>query len=268
MEIAMSILQAILLGALQGVTEFLPVSSSGHLVIAREFLSIDEVPILFDILLHVATLAAVVVVFRRRIVAILAALVRIGRDDPDGEDRTNRRLFLWLLAATVITGVLGILFSKLEIETMPRIVSILFIVTGIILVVTKNRQGDIDYRRVGWKQSVVTGIAQGVGVFPGISRSGITISAALMSGMKREQAGEFSFLLAIPAILGALLLKIGDAGELMNVVSPLGLLSGVGASFIVGLAALLILLRLVRQGRLYLFAFYLVPLGIVTFILV
>lgn len=264
----MTIIQAVLLGALQGLTEFLPVSSSGHLVIARQFLHINEVPILFDILLHIATLAAVVVVFRRRIVAILVALIRIGQDDSTEEERENRRLLVWLVVASVFTGVLGITFSYLHIETLPRVVCSLFVVTGLLLLIAKNRHGDVDYAHLGWKQALMTGIGQGFGVFPGISRSGITISSALMSGMRRDLAGEFAFLLSIPAILGALFVKIGEAGELMRTVSPLGLTAGLLASFIVGLVSLVFLLRLVKRGKLYLFAFYLIPLGVVTFFLV
>lgn len=264
----MTVLQAIFLGVLQGLTEFLPVSSSGHLVITRQFLDINEVPILFDIFLHLATLAAVVVVFRRRILAILGALIRIGQNEPREEDLENRKLFVWLLVASVFTGGLGIAFSFLHIETIPRLVSSLFVVTGVLLLFSRGRHGEVEYRNIGWKQALITGIGQGFGVFPGISRSGITISAALLSGMTREKAGEFAFLLSIPAILGALVIKIGEADALMRVVSPLGLTLGILASFVVGLISLILLLRIVRQGKLYLFALYLVPLGIVTFFLV
>lgn len=263
----MTTLQAILLGVLQGLTEFLPVSSSGHLVLAQQFLGI-EVPILFDILLHVATLAAVIVVFRTRILAILVSLVHINRKNPSDEDRLNRRLFLWLLVASVFTGVLGVSISYLQVETLPKVVSVLFVVTGLILLASRNRGGEIGYAQIGWKQAIITGIAQGISVFPGISRSGTTISAALFAGMRREDAGEFSFLLVIPAILGALVLKIRESHDLMNTVSPLALTAGLVASFVVGLLALVVLLRLVRKGKLYFFSFYLIPLGVITFFLV
>ena len=262
----MTLLQSILLGAVQGLTEFLPVSSSGHLVLARQILEINEVPILFDVLLHIATLAAVVVVFRTKIFRIFTSLFRF-RSVVSEEDRTNQRLFLWLLLATIITGALGVVFANLHIEAIPRAVATLFVLTGVILLLSKNWHGEVEYRDVGWKQSLITGIAQGFGVFPGISRSGITISAALFSGMKRENAGEFSFLLAIPAILGALVVKLGEADELMSVISPFALTAGVVVAFGVGLLSLVLLLRLVRRGRLYVFAFYLIPLGIVAFIL-
>ncbi len=263
----MTLLQAVLLGALQGVTEFLPVSSSGHLVLARELLGINEVPILFDILLHVSTLAAITVVFRSRILAMLIAVVRIGRPDSSGEDRTNRRLVLWLLVASAFTAVLGLAFSFFHIEVLPRVVSVLLVTTGVLLILARNRHGSVGYDTIGWKQAIITGVGQGFGVFPGISRSGITISAALFSGMKRSQAGEYSFLLAIPAVLGALLIKIGEADELMTVVSPGALTAGLVAAFVVGLLSLVVLLRIVRQGRLFVFAFYLIPLGIVSFFL-
>ena len=261
----MTTLQAIFLGALQGLTEFLPVSSSGHLVLSRELLDIESVPILFDILLHVATLCAVFLVFRRRILAIITSLIRLRDASP--ENTENRRLFLLICLATVITGILGVAFSFLEIETQPRIVSMLFIVTGAILFPTKFTRGEVDYSTIKTKHALITGIIQGFGVLPGISRSGITISGALFSGMKRENAGEFSFLLAIPAILGALVIKIGQADDLIQVITPLALAAGLAVAFAVGLISLVLLLRIVKRGKLYFFSFYLIPLGIVTFIL-
>lgn len=263
----MTLLQAVALGALQGLTEFLPVSSSGHLVLARQLLQINEVPSLFDIVLHIATLGAVVVMFRSTIVGILTSLVRFIQRASDEVDKENQRLFVWLFVASVLTGVLGFTFSALHIESTPRIVALLFVVTGGILLVSRRFQGSVEYDRVGWKQAVMTGVAQGFGVFPGISRSGITISAALLSGMSREKAGEFSFLLAIPAILGALLVRSDEANRLMSVVTPVALTAGVLVAFVVGLLSLKLLLRLVKLGKISVFAFYLVPLGIVSFIL-
>jgi undecaprenyl-diphosphatase len=114
---------------------------------------------------------------------------------------------------------------------------------------------------------MIVGLAQGVGVLPGISRAGITISVALLLGLDRQKAGEFSFLIAIPAILGALLLQLRDAGTLLELVDPIALLVGFAASFAIGLLSLLLLLRVVRKGQLALFSIYLIPLAVISFIL-
>lgn len=258
----MTYLQSIILGALQGVTEFLPVSSSGHLAVLRRFMDLKNVPLLFDVILHVATLFVVVLVFRDRIGRILTAMGRTIVGKRDDEDRENLRLLGIILISTFITGFMGIGIEKLDPGANIKLVSVLFIITGAILWWTRYMQGSLNYGTIGVKQGIITGIGQGFGVFPGISRSGITISAALMSGMNREKAGEYSFLISIPAILGALLLELKDAHSLFSSVSPMIVATGFISSFIVGLLSLLILLSLIRKGRLYLFSFYLLPLGI------
>jgi len=270
----MNTLQSTLLGALQGVAEFLPVSSSGHLVLARHLWGLGDVPILYDVLLHVSTLVVVVVVFRRRIAAILGALGRwiAGLSKPglrreaDGE---NLRLLGYIVLGSIPTAVVGLLISRVEDRVVgePRVVAGLFLVTAAILLATLLARGAKGYRELGVLAVLGIGLAQGIGVLPGISRSGITISAALILGLSREKAGEFSFLLAVPAILGALLLQLRQADALFAQVRPLPLSAGVAASFVVGLAALILLLRLVRRGRLPWFAAYLVPLGVVGLVL-
>lgn len=258
----MSFIQSIFLGALQGITEFLPVSSSGHLVVLKGFMALEEVPMLFDVLLHVATLFVVLIVFRDRVGKILVSLGRtlIGRKNE--EDLENLRLFGVILISTVITGVMGLGIEKMDPGSNIKLVSALFIVTGLILIWTRYMQGTINYGTIGVKQGLITGFGQGLGVFPGISRSGITISAALMAGMNREKAGEYSFLISIPAILGALLLELKDADTLFTAVAPLKVAAGFGSAFIVGLLSLLLLLRLIHRGKLFVFSFYLIPLGI------
>ena len=262
----MNLLQSLLLGLLQGVTEFLPVSSSGHLVMARLLLGIDDVPILFDILLHLSTLVAVALVFRQRILSIVVALVDFVRRRTTAEDRINLKLLRLVILATVLTAIVGVGLSYLDAELHPKLVSSLFIVTGLILIGTKFLHGSKQYDSIGAREALITGVAQGIGVLPGISRSGITISAALLAGIDREKAGELSFLIAIPAILGAALLDFKQAGDLMNVVTPMSLAVGICAAFSAGLVSLLLLIRLIRGGKLYLFSVYLVPLGIVGLI--
>lgn len=258
----MTFLQSIALGALQGITEFLPISSSGHLVLSRRLMELAEIPILFDVILHVATLFVVLIVFRDRVGRILLALARSLVARRNEEDRENLHLLAIIIVSTFFTGIIGYGYEQLGLMPGAKVVSILFLVTAAILLATRSVQGTVNYGTIGVKQGIWTGVAQGLGVLPGISRSGITISAALLSGMDREKAGEYSFLISIPAILGALLLKLGEAEELLVVIPGQVIAAGFISSFIVGLISLLILLRLVRRGKIYLFSIYLIPLGI------
>lgn len=262
----MTYLESILLGALQGIAEFLPISSSGHLVLAERLFGLKEIPLLYDVLLHVSTLVVVIVVFRNRIGAILRSLWKGLRGAPDAQDRIHYRLILVILLASVFTAGLGLLIAEWEIRENPKLVSALLIATGGILAGTRFFKKGQGYSHIGWKAGVITGLAQGLGVFPGISRSGITISASLVSGMDRETAGEYSFLLSIPAILGALVLELKDAEALLDRIGAGVLAVGILASFVVGLVALLLLLKVVKRGKMYLFGLYLLPMGILGLI--
>jgi len=260
----MTFIQSILLGALQGFTEFLPVSSSGHLAVMESFMKLQEVPVLFDILLHLSTLLVVVIVFRSRIMGIIISLFKWK--SMDSENKANRKLFIMILVSTFFTGIIGLGINNLEVEKYLFVIFSLFIITGFILIGSKFWGGSIDYSRIGLKQGIITGISQGIGVLPGISRSGITISAALLSGMSREKAGEYSFLISLPAILGAFILEFKDAEGLLDMVDPVIIVTGMVSAFIVGLVSLKILLKLIKNGNLYLFSFYLIPLGLIGLI--
>jgi undecaprenyl-diphosphatase len=264
-----STIQSLLLGVLQGVAEFLPISSSGHLILLRNVMRLGDIPLLYDVLLHVSTLIVVAIVFRTKILSILASIWRWLRRSGTPEDRENLYLVLCILAATVVTGAVGLLLSRFEelFSRQPRLVSLFFLITALILISSLFSRGRRDYLQMGVVGALLVGLAQGIGVLPGISRAGITISVALLWGLDRQRAGEFSFLIAIPAILGALLLQLREAGSLLEVVDPAALIVGFVASFVVGLISLLLLLSVVRKGRLALFSIYLVPLAVVTFIL-
>ena len=262
----MNFLQSILLGILQGVAEFLPISSSGHLVLARHLMHIDEISMLYDILLHVATLAAVVIVFRKRIMAIISSLIKAIQKKNNEQDKENLKLFYLVIIATAATLVIGLIVKKF-LDVYPlnyKAVASLSIVTGIILIASKFFKGKKEYHELNTKHGLITGIAQGLGVFPGISRSGITITASIGAGITREKAGEFSFLISIPAILGALILDIKDL-EIINV-EPIVIAAGMISSFIVGLVSLVLLLKIIKSGKFHYFSFYLIPMGL-TFLL-
>ena len=280
----MEMWKSIVLGLVQGITEFLPVSSFGHLVITCKVLGIRNVPILFDILLHVATLLVVVWVLRGSISRIITSLFSslgalTGRLDRqlDASEMSDLRFVMTIIIATICTGIIGLGTRSLGLQDKPRLVFVSFIVTGFLLLSTlmigDNRsestgEGDARVLRSRMiRQGVVTGVAQGLGTFPGISRSGSTITAALWTGMSREKAGEYSFLLSIPAILAALVLEIVDYQATSIPLDAGNVIVGMVSAAIAGSISLNILLKIIRDGKLYLFSIYLFPLGIVGLLL-
>lgn len=259
----MSVFQALILGLFQGISEFLPISSSGHLLVFKDLMGLSEVPALFDVILHVATLFSVLVVFRKRIVGIIVSSVRFICRQAKQADEENLAIVVPAIVATACTALVGLMVDRIDFSGQVKLVSGFFILTAVILVLSSFMKGGHGYRQLSIKQGVLIGVAQGIGVFPGISRAGITISAGLASGLRRDEAGEFAFLLVIPAIAGALLLKLKDAGELASSVDPMPLLAGSLAAFVTGVLALMLLMPLVRKGKLAWFAFYLVPAGLI-----
>ena len=264
--------QAALLGALQGAAEFLPVSSSGHLILLREILGVGEVPLLFDVLLHLSTAAAVGVVFRRR----LAQLARAGADllrRPQRrrpERAADRRLLQLLLLAGIATGGVGLAIQRLGLPREPRTAALMLLVTAGVLVAARLLRGAASPRpgwQPRWQWALLVGLVQGAAVVPGISRSGATIAAGVLAGADRERAAEFSFLAALPAILGAAAVSLPEASALGSSVGPAAIAGGLAVSFAAGWLALTLLLRIVRRGRLHLFALYLIPAGLLGLLL-
>ncbi len=251
----MSILHAILLGILQGLTEFLPVSSSGHLAIAQHFLPGFEQPgVLFDVLLHVGTILAVLIAFRRDIWQLARAPFVRGEDA-----RVGRRMLLLLVAGSVPTAIIGLTFKDFFVSMFERItvVAAMLLVTGALLLWAnwmQKRDGRKAERLTLW-DALLTGIAQGCAVMPGISRSGATIAALLLRGVDGETAARFSFLLALPAVGGAALLSLKDLPPGAFTDLP-AYLAGMAAAFITGLLAIRWLLGVVRRRRLAGFALY------------
>lgn len=272
----MSILEGILLGLLQGVAEFLPISSSGHLAIAQELFDLEDVPLLFDVFLHLATLGAVILFFRKRIWSLLQVVGRWITRRSLPEDKADLQTIVALLLGTFVTGVFGILLSDVVEDIDEKIICVGFFITAGLLFfgdATEERRRkkrlaagskESEDKSVGVKplQGLRIGLAQGFGVLPGISRSGSTIAGALLCGVDREQAGEFSFLLSIPAILGAFVLQLDDLDEIGSAVGLAPVVAGCIAAFVAGLFALSVLMKIVRKGKLEWFAIYLIPLGI------
>ena len=262
----MNYFQGIFLGVLQGVTEFLPVSSSGHLLMMRSLMGLGEIPVLFDVLLHIATLIVVIAMFRSKVAELLVSLGKWLVRKGDDQDRSNMRLIGILLVTVFVTGVLGLLIDSLDLSSTPRIVFPLYLVTAVILWFTRKAPSGRSYGELNLLDGLIMGVAQGFGVLPGISRSGITISTGLYRKMNRDIAAEYSFLIFIPAVLGALLLDLKDAGNLLDAVSVPVLAVAFLTTLVSGFLALKLLVKLIDNGKFFYFSFYLVPLGILGLI--
>ncbi|MFZ5365976.1 MAG: undecaprenyl-diphosphate phosphatase [Patescibacteria group bacterium] len=250
--------QVIILAAVQGLTEFLPVSSSGHLVILQNFFGLTKPPVLFDILLHVGTLGAIFFYFRKGLAQIMSGLAQKKKESVD---------ILWVVfLGTIPAALIGWFFER-EIElafNSFQAVGLAFLFTaGLLfsssLVKNKNRQ----FNQLKWLDALLVGLFQAVAILPGVSRSGSTIVSGLWRGLSSEAAFIFSFYLAIPAILGALVLKSGD----LLVYSQTELIQGLGGMIIagvVGFFALKILEKTLKGTKFFWFGVYCLVLGIIV----
>lgn len=264
-------IKVFILGLVQGLTEFLPVSSSGHLVLFQHAFGMKEPELLLDICLHVGTLAAVCGVFYKEILKLAAVLIRLPRLTRDAggvfplfQKNPDFRTLALIGFGSVPTAALGLFFHGQSdaLFGTTRLAGILLLVTGVLLFFTRKRSGPgrpIGAMRV--RDALIIGVAQGMAILPGLSRSGATISTALFLGIQRKTAGPFSFLLSIPAILGALALEMRSALTL-SPVSVKMLLLGTAAATVTGVFALKLLLRFVNQGRLSVFAPYCWAVGL------
>lgn len=260
----MSVLQAVVLGAVQGLTEFIPISSSGHLVLVPEALGWDQPGLAFDVLLHAASLVALVVYFRAELVALASGVIR-------GEDRQRR--LLWLLAiGTVPAAIAGLAFGDFFEDQFSdaSAAAVQLIITAGILVAGEQalrmRRGTRSLDDIRTPDSVAIGIAQAVSILPGISRSGATIATGLGLKITRDDSARFAFLLAIPALVGAALVEIPD---LKGVSLGAGAgIAGFITSLITSYAAIWGLLRYLRTRTLYPFAAYCVIGGLFFLVVV
>ena len=266
--------ESIILGLLQGLAEFLPISSSGHLVIGHELLNMNEAGMFFDIMLHAGTLLSIFVVFHKKITDIIVGCLR--------RDKEQLREAGFIILASIPTAMIGLGFKDLleGLFENPRAVCVAELFTGILLFTsqwgpTGAKHPENEGVKMNWWRALVTGVVQGIACIPGISRSGSTISAMMFMGVNRKYAGEFSFLMSIPAVGGAALLdcikwikcqsmtpekalldpekalKCADAGNF----SP-ELLVGMIVSFIFGIIALKWLMTFLQKGKFQHFAWY------------
>lgn len=253
----MSIEQAILLGLVQGITEFLPVSSSGHLIVIPELFGWEVQSLAFDAMLHIATLAAIIVALWSEVKAIGKGIVKRNRFGALG---------LMILVATIPAVIIGLLFKD-QITTIlrgPEVVAFSLAFWGIVLYgadrfVKKNAESKVE--KTTWKQAVLIGLAQALALIPGTSRSGITMTAGMFTGLNRETAARFSFLLGIPAIAGAGALAFLDVATGSVDIALAPLIAGFVTAFISGLFAIRFLLAMVRTSNFIGFAIYRVTLA-------
>jgi undecaprenyl-diphosphatase len=261
-----TIVQAIVLGIVQGITEFLPVSSSGHLVIVPELLSWTAPPLSFDVMLHLATVVAAIVYFARDLGRIVLSYVAPGRL-PTVKARAMRRLGLWLVVATIPAALAGVLlkgfFESLFASTTA--VGAFMMLTGVLMLIAdlvlRRQAGRRTVSSLGLIDAFVIGVFQALAIAPGLSRSGSTMSGGIYLGLDRESAARFSFLLSIPVILGAGLV---DAGELLHGVGngqAGAFLAGGVAALVSGMLAIAFMLRFLRTHRLRLFVVYTLVVG-------
>lgn len=287
-EAAMSLLQAILMGIIQGLTEFLPVSSSGHLALFKILFGVEtDTGILYDVLLHVGTLLAICVVYYRDIWKLIVEGCCILRDvfvnvviffknriNKESEpyrrivNSSYRKFVMLILVSTIPTGVIG--FFGRDVVTMA---SEILIVPGICLIVTAvllfiadhTKDGDKLPKTVTYTNAFGVGIAQGIATLPGLSRSGTTITACLLSGYQRNFAVKYSFIMSIPAILGALVLKLKDiSGVTVSSTEIIYYIIGMLIAAVVGYICIKTMLVIVRKKKFTGFAIYCLLVGLLS----
>jgi undecaprenyl-diphosphatase len=263
----LTLFKAILLGILQGATEFLPVSSSGHLLLAQKILGITEPELAFDILLHLGTLLAVLLFLRREIFAILGSLFR--RYPGSRLDAWGRRDLLLLIVSSVPTGIIGLSFHH-AVETGVTFQGVgirYLILTGFLLLSNLRFRHKLDPERIDLWEALALGIMQGAAVFPGLSRSGSTISLALVLGIGASRSAKYSFFISLPAILGAAFVQFQLSRGVSELPRVLPCVLGFLLSFVAGYVALLFVERLVLRGRFLRFAPYTFLLAVLSFYL-
>ncbi len=254
----MNALEASILAVVQGLTEFLPVSSSGHLALAAQIMDIPEASLSFDIVLHLGTLLAVFAYYWKDITNLCKGIFT--------RDRKSINLGLTLIAGTLPVAIVGYLFGDFITSLRESIVfvSSALVVTGFILFVTSKIPEKKENESVSFKRGLLVGIAQTIAIFPGISRSGTTICTGLSVGLSRSEAARFSFLLAIPAILGAAVKELPHAS--WNIPFS-NIIIGFVVSALVGFAALTLLVKFVKAGKLSGFAWYCWSIAVAGFVM-
>ncbi len=262
----MDILKAILLGIVQGLTEFLPISSSAHLVLTEYVLKIRLESIRFEVFLHLGTFFSVVIIFRQQIWKLIRSLRGIFKKE-DSESEEYLKLLGLLLVGTVPASVIGLCFNEYveKAFSSPAIASSMLILTGVFLWFTQFTRVKKD--KLNFGDAILVGVAQAFALLPGISRAGFTIGTGLFRGVKGEKSAEFSFLLSLPVILGASILKLKETlDENPNSGEIVFYIVGGFVAFVFGYIAIKFLLGVLKKGKFQNFAYYCLGLGILSLI--
>jgi len=269
----LSVIDAVILAVIQGMTEFLPVSSSGHLVLAQQLLNLhDPKIVLFDVFVHFGTLISLVIVFWNDIAEILRSFykaVKTIRSKEKHEKTEYYRLGIAIIIGSIPAGLIGLAFHHKveEIFTDPKFAAMNIVITGLVLFLTRLAK-PVEGKKVGILASIFIGIAQMAAVMPGISRSGLTISAALFMRISPIQAARFSFLLSIPVILAATLLEGYKLVVYGTTIGYVQIIIGIVISAIAGYAAIKLLLRIMEKGKFSWFSLYCLIIGIIGIFLI
>ena len=259
----MSIWESLLLGVLQGISEFLPISSSGHLVLGQSLLGLDVAELKsFDVMVHLGSLLAILLYFRNDVLELLKGLLKLLK----GKFEDEYVKLIGLISLATIPAVFAGLFLGDTIDYWFRnvtAVALWMVTIGVIFLLGEKLSDQKE--KNNWWRSVLIGCAQAFALIPGISRSGSTIVMGLFTGMKREDAARFSFLLGIPAILGAGVLTFKDGFSEVGIVSPEIMAVGFVSSAVAGYISVSFLMRFLRSNGLNVFAYYLIFIGILSF---
>jgi len=249
----MDLIQVLILAIIQGIMEWLPISSSGHLVVVQQHLGL-KVPLIFDVSLHVGTLCVIIVAFRKDIAEIVKALYKLDFKSEEG------KLAIHIALGSIPTAIIGLLFHDIFklLFNSTLAVGTALIITGFILYFSKLRKNG---KELSYLDSLLIGIAQGVAIAPGISRSGITLSTGFLRRIKKEVIFRYSFLLSIPAVIGATVMESKDL--VVGEVDMVALLFGVVVSMMVGYVSLKLLLKIVLKEKFHLFAYYCWIIGLI-----
>lgn len=272
----MGYIEAIVLGLVQGLSEFLPISSSGHLALLQNLFEINEDKVIFfAVLLHIGTLVSIFVVYHKDIYALIKELFLLFKDIFTGKglrikERPIRKLGIMIIVSSIPTAIMGLLFSDYidKIFGSLTVIAVCWIITGFILLFSeklKNNKKEIEGMK--YRNAIFIGICQGLAIMPGISRSGSTIVGSLVTGLKREFAVEFAFLISIPAILGSAILEFPKAIKAGIEPSTIGpMIVGFLVAAISGYFAITTMIKIVSKHKMRYFSYYVWIIGLGTFI--
>jgi undecaprenyl-diphosphatase len=255
----MSIFEAIILGIIQGLTEFLPVSSSGHLELGKFILGDESLPeesLLFTVILHFATALSTLVIFRKEVLEIFKGLFQFRWNE-------QTQFSLKIIISMVPAAIIGVVFND-QIETLFSrqllLVGAMLCVTGLLLYLADRAKK--TEKKVGYVHAIIIGVSQAIAILPGISRSGATISTSVLLGIDREKAARFSFLMVVPLIFGKMAKDLMDGGIMESNTEALPLILGAAAAFVSGLIACKWMISLVKHSQLRYFSYYCFVVGV------